>query len=124
MKCFGHLQVDAIGLCKSCSKAVCADCVIDTGRGLCCSDICVTELSEQNQIIDKSKRIYSIGTKAPLIPTGLLMYFFFGFTFGGFGIFQTIKNGSPEWFLLVMGTGFLVVGVLAWIKNRKLNLNC
>ena len=53
-----------------------------------------------------------------------LMYFFFGFTFGGFGVFQTIKSGSPEWFLLVMGAGFLVVGGLGWFKNRKLNLNC
>ena len=124
MKCFSHVEREAVGVCKACSKAVCESCVIDTGRGITCSDDCTKEIDEQNQIIDKSKKIYSIGSKSPLMPTGLLMHFFFGFAFGGFGLYQTLKSGSPNWFLLVMGAGFLVVGCIGWYRNRKLNINC
>ncbi len=124
MKCFQHKNEEASGICKACCKAICVECAIDTGRGLACSDKCSVEIGEQNQIVDKSKRIYSIGSKPPLLPTGLIMYFFFGLTFGGFGIYASVQGGKPEWFLLVMGAGFLLVGCLGWFKNRKLNINC
>lgn len=124
MKCFNHQDNESLGVCKICSKAVCASCVMDTGRGISCSDLCTKELAEQNQIVDKSKQIYGIGKSPKLMPTGLLLHFFFGFAFTGFGLYQTIRTGSPEWFLVVMGIGFLTVGCIGWYKNRSLNLNC
>ena len=124
MKCFTHHEIDAVGICKACSKAVCASCTTDTGRGLSCSDACSSEIDQQNQIIDKSKKIYSIGEKAPFMPTGLIIHFFFGFLFSGFSIFNYFQQGSLEWFLLLMGLGFLVIGIIGWHKNKQLNLNC
>ncbi|GGB91089.1 hypothetical protein GCM10011352_16410 [Marinobacterium zhoushanense] len=97
---------------------------MDTGRGLCCSDACVKEVEEQNQIIDKSKRLYGIGKKSSVMPTGLIMHFFFGALFIGFGLFQSNQTGAVQWFLLLMGIGFLIVGVMGWYRNRNLNLNC
>ncbi|MBU2880933.1 hypothetical protein KO525_15760 [Psychrosphaera sp. B3R10] len=123
MKCFTH-QVDSVGICKSCNKAVCSECAVDTGRGLACSDFCVEELNDINVIMDKSKQIYGIGNDSKLPPTGILMYMFFAAAFIGFGVYQTILKGRPDYFLFVMGTGFLVVGGLAWYRNRKLNINC
>ena len=124
MKCFNHRENESIGICKGCSKAVCSLCAIDSGRGLSCSEDCSKEIFEQNQIIDKSKQIYGIGKKPSLMPTGILTYFFFGFTFSGFGLYQSIQYGAPEWFLLVIGIGFLAIGSIAWYKNRSLNFNC
>jgi hypothetical protein len=124
MKCFTHHDHEAIGICKACHKAVCSSCAKDTGKGLACSDNCIKEVEEQNQIIDKSKHIYGIGKKPALMPTGLIMHFLFGILFAGFGIYQSVERGVPEWFLLLMGAGFIVVGCIGWYKNRKLNLNC
>lgn len=124
MKCFNHFESEAIGTCKSCSKAVCRACATDTGRGLSCSEVCSKEIAEQNQIIDKSKQIYGIGKKPTLMPTGLLIHFFFGVVFSGFGLYQSMHRDTPQWFLLVMGIGFLVIGSIGWYKNRNLNLNC
>lgn len=124
MKCFSHQENEAVGICKACSKAVCVSCAIDTGRGISCGDTCSLEIDSQNQIIDKSKRIYSIGEKPPLMPTGLIIYFFFGILFTCFGMYQSFQRGSIQWFLLLMGLGFAVIGVIGWLKNRKLNLNC
>ena len=124
MKCFNHNDQESVGICKGCNKAVCVSCAIDTGRGLSCSEVCSKEIAEQNQIVDKSKQIYGIGKNPTLMPTGLLLYFFFGFAFSGFGVYQSMRVGSSQWFLLVMGIGFLVIGTIGWYKNRNLNLNC
>jgi hypothetical protein len=123
MKCFTH-QIDSVGICKSCNKAVCADCAVDTGRGLACNETCVKEVNDINVNMDKSQQIYGIGNTSKLPPTGILMYLFFAKAFIGFGSYQTSIKGRPEYFLFVMGIGFLVVGGLAWYRNRKLNLNC
>lgn len=124
MKCFAHNEIDAVGICKACSKAICASCTIDTGRGIACSDTCSLEVDQQNQIIDKSKKIYSIGEKAPFMPTGLIVYFFFGIIFTGVSIFNFFHRGSIEWLSLLMGIGFIIIGLIAWHKNKHLNLNC
>jgi hypothetical protein len=34
MKCYYHHEVDAVGLCKSCSKGICPECAFDVGGGL------------------------------------------------------------------------------------------
>lgn len=123
MKCFNH-GADSVGICKSCQKAVCETCAIDTGRGLACSNECVEEVNVINAIMDKSKQIYGMNNDSKLPPTGILIYLFFAFAFIGFGVFQSISKGRPDYFLFIMGAGFLIVGGLAWYRNRKLNLNC
>jgi len=98
--------------------------VIDTGKGIACSETCVSEVNDINIIMDKSKQIYGMNSDSRLPPTGILMYLFFALAFSGFGIYQTILKGRPDYFLFLMGAGFLFVGGLAWYRNRKLNLNC
>lgn len=40
MKCFGHPEIDALGICKSCGKGLCGICFVDTGLGLACNGSC------------------------------------------------------------------------------------
>lgn len=124
MKCFNHQNQEAIGICKACQKAICPSCAIDTGRGLACSDACLEEVNVINEIVDKSKRIYGIGSKPKLLPTGILLYFFFGLMFSGFALYRFVERARLDYFTLAMGLGFLVFGIIAYYKNRKLNLNC
>lgn len=86
MNCYQHHDQAAIGICKACNKAVCPTCAVDTGRGLACCDVCAQEVEDQNQIIDKSKQIYGIGSTSKLPPSGILVYLFFGLVFTGFGV--------------------------------------
>jgi hypothetical protein len=124
MHCYQHQESVAIGICKACQKAVCPMCSKDTGNGLACSLACEKEVSEVNQIMEKSKQIYSIGRKSSLPSTGILIYLFFGLVFLGVGLFPLAKGKDPEWFALVMGLGFLLFFVLAYVRTRKLNINC
>lgn len=124
MHCYQHQDHEAVGICKACQKAVCTVCARDTSRGLACSDACVDEVSALNQIIDRSKQIYSIGTKSKLPATGILFYFFFAATFGGFGLYPLTQEKSVEWFPLTMGIGFFLFGVMGYIRTRNLKINC
>ncbi len=124
MQCFQHQEKASVGLCKACQKAVCSSCAIDTGRGLACSAKCAVEVNAMSEIIDRSKQIYGIGSKSKLPSTGILFYYFFALVCLGAGLYPLKYDKSPEWFLVLMGSGFLVFGTMAYIRTRKLRLNC
>jgi hypothetical protein len=124
MNCFSHQTIPAIGICKACHKAVCAECVIDTGRGLACSADCEKEINDLNIIMDKSKRIYNVGTSSKLPSIAVLMFLFFGLIFLSVGIYEYIQMGRIDFVSLAMGLGFIVFSVLSYIRYRNLNLNC
>lgn len=54
MKCFGHPEIDAIGICRACGKGLCSKCFIDTGTGLACQGSCQKAVSLQSAQLSKS----------------------------------------------------------------------
>jgi len=124
MKCFTHTTDNAIGICKVCAKGLCMPCTNDTGSGLVCSESCAAELADLDEIMRKNKVLLGIGSARKSIPTGLLMFFFFGVMFTGFGLYFALVKGREDYFLVLMGLGFLVIGGIGWWRNRKINLSC
>ena len=124
MKCFNHQTEDAVGICKACNKAVCNQCAIDTGYGLACCTECASEAADQDAIIKKNKLLLGIGANKKVLPTGLIMFFFFGVVFTGFGLYLNLIKGRTDFFTIIMGLGFLAIGGLGWYRNRKINLSC
>lgn len=39
MKCFNHPTLDAVGLCKVCSRGVCRDCIVPDRTPCCCISV-------------------------------------------------------------------------------------
>ena len=124
MRCYNHAGATAVGICKSCQKAVCITCVIDTGRGIACSEECETEVEELNQIVDRSKQIYGIGTTKQVLPTHVIMFAIFGILFLVFGMINVFYAENPDYFSAVMGAGFLFLALFSWLRNRKARINC
>lgn len=124
MNCFKHNEISANGICKACNKAVCGQCLIDTGNGIACSKECEKEVHEINQIVDRSKQIYSIGSKPNAVPSGILIYVFFSVLFLGWSGFEYLTKSRINEFLIVMGLGFVVMGIIMYRRIKKLNLNC
>jgi hypothetical protein len=60
MNCFNHRERPAIGLCKSCEKALCADCLTEVPHGLACKGSCEARVNLMNRIIDRNSRILSL----------------------------------------------------------------
>lgn len=124
MKCYTHINKEAVGVCKACSKGICTDCSSDTGNGLACKNSCEQEVMEVNEVVERNKQIYSIGSKAPLIPSGAMIYFFFTLMFCGWAVYRYINLGILDTFSLIMAVGFGLIGIYVIYKNRKLKMNC
>ncbi|MDX1444489.1 MAG: hypothetical protein R3270_12060, partial [Gammaproteobacteria bacterium] len=93
MNCYQHSHTPALGLCKHCQKAVCAECAIDTnGAGLACSAACENEVRDMQAIFDKSKIIYRIGRKPSALNSNVLTYLMVGSLFAGYGIYDFVTG--------------------------------
>ena len=58
MNCFNHPDNAAIGICKSCCKALCRHCAVEVENGLACRETpCEDRVKLINRIIDNNKRI-------------------------------------------------------------------
>lgn len=59
MNCFNHSDRAAVGICKSCGKALCRDCVTEVPHGLACKGVCEPRVQLMNRIIDNNARVLS-----------------------------------------------------------------
>ena len=117
MKCFNHPAGEAVAICKACSKAVCAECVLETEHGVACKQSCVKSLSEKNELytlqaahLKNFKRMNVLGSFFSL---GMGMLFIY-FSYKGFGIVYD--------FIFLMGTGFAVYGIIVQLVNMVIFL--
>ena len=47
------------------------------------------------------------------------MYIFFGALFSGFAVFTYTERGYINWFTGVMGIGFIIMGIISYVRNKK-----
>lgn len=58
MRCYYHHDVDAVAVCKSCSRGLCSSCAADVGNGMACRNRCEAEVQAINDIIRRNKTAY------------------------------------------------------------------
>ena len=53
MRCFVHHDAEAVGVCRCCSKGMCASCAMPVTNGIACSDACrpIAENIAQLQLV-------------------------------------------------------------------------
>ena len=56
MRCFVHPSADAVALCRSCFKGVCASCAIPAGLAVACSPVCATNAERMMKVVEVSGR--------------------------------------------------------------------
>lgn len=59
MKCFNHHDRDAIGLCKSCGKGLCEECIAEVPRGLACKNSCEENARQITELIQKNIALHN-----------------------------------------------------------------
>jgi hypothetical protein len=57
MKCFYHAGADAVGICKNCSRGVCAACANERDDGLACRDRCETKVDAITNLVQRNVRL-------------------------------------------------------------------
>jgi len=123
MNCYTHNDAYAIGICKACAKALCMECAHDTGNGLACKDTCIEEVNAVNEIMERTKMMYSIGKEAPMLNSGTIVYFLFSFIFGGWAIYSHFFTNNTYSFSVAMSFGMLAIGIYTMYKQKKLKLD-
>lgn len=64
MRCFYHHDAEAIAICKSCSRGLCADCAADVPPGTACINRCEKDVEAFNLVIQRSNNAYQKTGKA------------------------------------------------------------
>ena len=86
MKCYNHPDVEAVGICSSCNRALCSGCAVDMHRGLACLDRCEHEVrrlldlrdfsfaqpQQVEQVLKHSNRL-STGGGALIVALGVII---------------------------------------------------
>ncbi len=54
MNCFNHRDKPAIGVCKSCGKGLCEDCLAEVPNGLACKGSCEARAETMRQMAEPS----------------------------------------------------------------------
>ena len=122
MKCFYHGDDEAVGICKSCHKALCSACAVDVGKGLACAGSCEDDVRQLNAMIDTSVR-YAPASRSLVASgrrTGMLtavLVALMGVVFLWLGL--SADNGL--WFATVIGGVFVLYGVIQFVRMFRLS---
>ena len=107
MKCYIHPEVDAVGTCVSCHRAMCSDCVVEVSGRFFCRECLASGKNKSQQTGD-----YNPDTAFILELVGGL----FGFL--GIGYFYVGRTNDG----LIRLIGFLLYNITAWVIIYLLTL--
>ena len=124
MKCYLHRDNDAIALCKTCAKGVCAACAVDVSPGVVCSEECKRSAVETSEMIRASVAARKLNTRGggSFVQPAFLAVL--GIVFMAAPL---IANRPANRFSLVAGGIMLCFGVIlglyqvVWHRNARRN---
>ena len=125
MNCYRHQPLSAVGVCKTCFKALCPDCAVDVGNGLACKGECEQKVLELNQMWEQSAKIYGIGAHQSRIPSsGVLLWGLMSLAMWAVSAFAYFRNGEVDVGSSVMAVFFTAALGLAFYSARRTGLKC
>lgn len=117
MNCFNHPDRPALGICKSCNKGLCQDCLTEVPDGLACKNKCEDRVRIMNLIIESSKK--TLSTSNLVLKSQRLFLFALGGFFILWGI-VLVLSGKIGAGVLPFGIGLLFVIIGIWRFRKSL----
>ncbi len=125
MICFQHKDNQSVGLCKSCGKGVCEDCVIEFSKGIACSQECEKDAKELIEMNERGKRIYGIGDyKTNKIASGVLVWLLLSVAMWATVLIRFFSYNNIDYGTVMMATVFSIVTVIVYRSSKRSGLNC
>jgi hypothetical protein len=122
VNCFIHQDRPAVGLCKSCGRGLCPECLTEYPDGLACKNRCEARVGLINRIIDNNRNTIAAGNAQ--IRSATVLMISLGLLFCALGLLPAITAQGKEaiifglWFAAI-GFVFLVTGLLRFRKRTK-----
>jgi len=120
MKCFNHPIVDAVGVCKSCGRGLCRDCVAEVGLGVACRNRCEAVVETLNDLVERGRTAYQKNSST-VLRIGIFT-FLMGALFlilGGVSLKEGAR-GPWAYFIPAMGALFIGMGVSYFISAKRI----
>jgi hypothetical protein len=112
MNCFNHRDRPAIGLCKACAKALCAECLTELKNGLACKGSCEERVNLINRILDSNSQVLSAANRQIHHGGVHLLIAGVGFIFFGIVCFATFESSFLPYLLGFTGALTLISGII------------
>ena len=116
MKCYYHNDVDAVGVCKSCGKGLCKDCLVDLGKGLACKGHCEEDVQGLISTIENNIRLSPTTTQlVSASRTNSLYRSLFILVAGAVFFTWGLMTRSLD-FAVVLGAVFIIYGLISIVR--------
>lgn len=117
MVCFYHPDRPAVGVCRHCGRALCAEDAAVINDTLACRDRHETQVEAAGQMFQRnllqSKRVRSNYTR------NAIFYGLVGALFAGFGLMQYRFLGLQAVFFMLIGVFLLYAALANFLESRK-----
>ena len=125
MQCFEHKGTDAVGICKSCNKAICMECTISFPKGIACSAECEQDAKEIIEMNERGKRIYGIGQyKTNKLASGVMVWLLLSAVMTSIAIYFYVSKGRVEPVMSAMSAVFIAITVIVYRAAKRTGINC
>ncbi len=125
MECYNHESLNAVGLCKSCYKAICKECAKELEHGLACSEICESDVTETNEMNERGKKLYGIGHRKSKMPSsGVIIWAILSLLLWAVVLINFFLNNHTDIVTAVFATGFTLLAVFAHFSSKRTGLQC
>jgi hypothetical protein len=119
MKCFYHADRDAVGVCKSCQRALCHECAADLGKGIGCKGRCEEDVRQLIQLVDagiqqQPATTFILARVRRTRIAAALFYFAMGIGFIWWGLQRSYTH-----FISGLGVLFVLYGLFALSQLPK-----
>jgi len=115
--CYYHPEKSAVGLCKYCQRALCADCAAQAGDSLACKGLHEEQVHAMEVLMQKnilqSKRVGSDYVR------NTIFYGVVGVLFSAFGFSQLRFLGLQALIYLMIGLALLWAALANYLESRK-----
>lgn len=123
MRCYEHMDTDAVGVCRGCGRALCRDCTRDTGFGLTCSEACTERARQHEQFVTFNRRVHGLEKRSSSVTAPVLMYALFSLILWAVGIYSSLTRGL-DYFALSVAAAFTVMAIVTYRRSREFLPNC
>ena len=117
MKCYRHQDLDAIGICKSCSKGVCPQCAALVDGSIACINACEDDVATLNYMIARGNKMYKNLDKQ--CRKSIIINGIGGMFFMGLGMYFSDRTMSS--LLIGLGLIMLVISFVSFVQSRRLS---
>ena len=119
MKCFNHSTVEAVGVCRSCGRSLCHDCITEVGLSCSCKNRCESVVAAMNDLVERGRTAYQ--KQSTLQFRNGIFIVLLGIIFIALAVYRLSVGDTSEWsyFFLAAGVLFAGLGVVSLISARR-----